>query len=380
MSLLRNLSFGLYCFSTLVFAEENLQQECLIDLKTLPEFIKNNDAGGRDIFQEKGELYFFTGLQHSEQKIAAVTTEKECLQLLRDYLKVWRKGHLDVESLATAQVDTQAMSSAMVSSASAKAVSKSDSKSEPKIQFLSAKTLVLSLPDFSPENRNPLIKLLDQQRKKLEHTPNWIIDVRGNGGGADSSYTPLLPWILANETQNIGTSWLVTPDNINGQRSVCAKYAPGNKDCIKSLEKAARRMEGQPAGSFVPQYDGDLIKYKSAENHFHPEKVALVIDKGCGSSCEEFVLKLRQSFNVKTIGTSTYGALDYSNLRPYSLPSGKRELWYATSRSNRLPHFKIDGSGIMADIYFPVPDEESGKKLYLSRIQNWIEGGSLVAD
>jgi hypothetical protein len=378
MSVLRNLFVGLYCFSPSVFAGENPQQECLIDLKALPEFIKNNDAGGKDIFQEKGELYFSTALQQSEQKIAAVTTEKECLQLLRGYLKVWRKGHLDVEPFATAQIDTQTSSSAKSSSASANAVSKTDSK--PKIQFISAKTLVLSLPDFSPENRKPLIELLDQQRKTLERTPNWIIDVRGNGGGSDSSYTPLLPWVLVNETHNIGSSWLVTPDNINGQRTLCAKYAPGNKDCIKSLEKAARRMEGQPAGSFVPQYDGDLIKYVSAEKHFHPEKVALVIDKGCASSCEELVLKLRQSFNVKIIGTRTYGALDYSNLRAYSLPSGKRELWYATSRSNRLPHIKIDGNGIMADIYFPVPEDKNGKDGYISRIQHWIEGGSLAAD
>jgi hypothetical protein len=87
---------------------------------------------------------------------------------------------------------------------------------------------------------------------------------------------------------------------------------------------------------------------------------------------------LRQSFNVKTIGTRTHGALDYSNLRPYLLPSGARKLWYATSRSNRLPDIKVDGNGIMADIYFPVPSDEKGKKLYMSRIQNWIEGGSLT--
>lgn len=357
-----------------VWADSNQSHECLLDLKALPEFILNNDAGGKDIFQEKGELYFSTALQKSEQKIASVMSSNDCQSVLRDYLHAWRKGHLEIDTLDAGHnnVNTAAPEENLNV--------QSKPNPQPEINFLSSKTLVLRLPDFSPSNRQSLIDLLEKYRRKLARTPNWIIDVRGNGGGADSSYKPLLPWVLENETQDIGASWLATPDNIKGQRSLCARFAPGDADCISSLEEAATRMENKPVGSFVPQGDGPLITHSAAEKHPHPKRVALVIDQGCGSSCEEFVLKLRQSFNVKTIGTRTHGSLDYSNLRSYLLPSGKRELWYATSRSNRLPDFKVDGSGIMADIYFPVPKDERDKNLYLPHIKNWLEGGSLAAD
>ncbi len=367
----------LFFLHPFVWADNNLQQECLRDLNALPEFIVDNDAGGKDIFQEKGALYFSLALQESEQGIAGVVTDKDCQRILRTYLQFWRKGHLEIETLETEKDNKSAASSAGGSDTEN---SKPAVEPTPELHFLSANTLVLRLPNFSPKNRKPLIDLLAQHRKKFERTANWIIDVRGNGGGSDSSFTPLLSWILANETLHFGASWLVTPHNIEAQRNLCAQYAPGDKGCIKRLEKAVTRMEGKPIGTYVPQNNGPLISYNPSKEHFHPDRVALVIDRNCGSSCEEFVLRLRQSFNVKTIGTRTFGALDYSNLRSYPLPSGKRDLWYATSRSNRLPDIKVDGNGITPDIYFPVPAGAEGKKLYISRIQSWIEGESLVVE
>jgi hypothetical protein len=90
-----------------------------------------------------------------------------------------------------------------------------------------------------------------------------------------------------------------------------------------------------------------------------PRRIAVLIDHSCGSSCEEFVLLARQSFKVKTFGRPTYGALDYSNLRPHDLPSGKRRLFYATSRSLRLPLFAVDPAGIAPDQFLPPPTNEA---------------------
>lgn len=82
-----------------------------------------------------------------------------------------------------------------------------------------------------------------------------------------------------------------------------------------------------------------------------PSRVAILIDRGCASSCEESVLDARQSFNVKLIGQHTFGSLDYSNLRPHDLPSEARRIWYATTRSTSIPGLTVDVAGVPPDIY-----------------------------
>jgi C-terminal processing protease CtpA/Prc len=106
--------------------------------------------------------------------------------------------------------------------------------------------------------------------------------------------------------------------------------------------------------------------------------VAILIDGGCASSCEQFLLTTRQSFNVKLIGRRTYGSLDFSNLRPFALPSGERLLWYATSRSLRIPDLPVDLAGIPPDIYLPLAKGDHAKEEEVNRVQSWLEGGSLA--
>ena len=104
-----------------------------------------------------------------------------------------------------------------------------------------------------------------------------------------------------------------------------------------------------------------------------PRRVAVVIDQACGSSCEQFVLSVRQSYNVKLFGRRTAGALDYSNLRPQVLPSGKRLLWYATSRSLRLPYLPVDAAGIPPDVYLPPAAAGADPGAEIERVRAWLE-------
>jgi hypothetical protein len=91
-------------------------------------------------------------------------------------------------------------------------------------------------------------------------------------------------------------------------------------------------------------------------------RVAILIDRGCASSCEEFDLEARQSFNVKLIGQHTFGSLDYSNLRPHDSPSGRRRIWCATTRSARIPGLMVDVAGAPPDIYLPVELGDAAKQ------------------
>jgi C-terminal processing protease CtpA/Prc len=133
-------------------------------------------------------------------------------------------------------------------------------------------------------------------------------------------------------------------------------------------------------GTYVAMEDSGAMSYARVERleQHRPSRVAILIDGGCGSSCEEFVLEARQSFNVKLVGQHTFGSLDYSNLRPHDLPSGRRRLWYATTRSSRIPGLLVDVAGVPPDIYLPIQAGNDARQEEVRRVQSWLEGGSLA--
>jgi C-terminal processing protease CtpA/Prc len=87
---------------------------------------------------------------------------------------------------------------------------------------------------------------------------------------------------------------------------------------------------------------------------------------------------MRQSWNVKLMGRRTYGALDYSNLRPHKLPSGQRVLWYATSRSLRLPHLPVDAVGVLPDVLLPPPANDADRLKEVNYVHALLEGRSIA--
>jgi len=126
--------------------------------------------------------------------------------------------------------------------------------------------------------------------------------------------------------------------------------------------------------------NGDATSYGREERlePHRPSRVAILIDGRCASSCEQFALDARQSFSVKLIGQHTSGSLDYANLRPHDLPSGKRRLMYATTRSARIPGLMVDVAGVPPDIYLPVEAGDDPKYDEVKCAQSWLEGGSLA--
>jgi hypothetical protein len=344
---------------------------CAKDLEAIPGFLLVNNTGAKDELAQYGQKHFDDAL--AEAKVAAlqVSDMDGCEEVLNHYLRAWRKGHLAAVpgSLAKPSAAGPAAQTAPL-----------PLKHAPKFQILSSKTILLTLKSFEEENRAPLIALLQQNRAALASHRNWIIDVRGNGGGNDDTYRPILAWLLPDETDSVGMEWLATPTNMQARKDICESFDRGDPECKKFTDDAVARMRNAPTGSLVPQDDSGGISFdrqKPLEPH-RPSRVAILIDKWGASSCEQFLLDARQSFNVKLIGQHTYGALDYSNLVAFALPSGERLLWYATSRSLRIPDDPVDIAGISPDIYLPLAPGEHAKEEEVVRVQNWLEGGSLA--
>jgi hypothetical protein len=353
-------------------------EECEKDLISLPAFLLENDTGAPVHLAEKGQAYFDQALVSARTAAQGVADDKGCDAVMHDYLSKWRKWHLQVGTIApAAPADAPAIAPA-TTAMPVPSEARLDAAQLPALRLLSSHTLLLSLHSFEPAYAQPLAQLLREHHDDLAGHGNWIIDVRDSGGGSDDTYLPLLPWLLADESVEIGADWLVTPANIAAQEAVCPMLGPSElKNCLAVIQPVLARMRQAAPGSYIPV--NAAINYRRhlpLEPH-RPARVAVLIDHPCGSACEQFVLTVKQSFTVKLVGRNTIGALDYSNLRPQKLPSGRRILLYAISRSRRLPSMQVDLGGIMPDIYLPAPADQAGRDEEIVRVRRWLEGGSL---
>ena len=87
----------------------------------------------------------------------------------------------------------------------------------------------------------------------------------------------------------------------------------------------------------------------------NPAKIIILINRGCASTTEQFLLAARQSGKVRLMGQNTSGTLDYSNVRETRLLCMPYVLGYSTTRSQRVNnHEGIDNIGIKPDHYLDV--------------------------
>lgn len=360
------------CFSLNCFAQGPAAVACTKDLEDIPGFLLENDTGARVQLAQFGQKYFDDALAEAKSAAAQIRGNASCEPVIRKYLRAWRRGHLSVEDITAAPTASAPQQSAGNTAAQ-------HLKSAPTIEILSTKTLRLTLKSFELYNRDPLIALIKARHKDLARHPNWIIDVRGNGGGG-GSYERLMPWLMPDEFASASEEILATPANIEGFTRACALFAPGDPVCQKFVSDSIARMRKAVPGTYVAMDDGGAMSYGHVDRlePHRPSRVAILIDGACGSACEQFALKARQSFNVKLIGQHTFGSLDYSNLAPHDLPSARRRLLYATTRSTRIPGLMVDVAGVPPDIYLPIEVGDDAKNEELLRVRSWLEGGSLA--
>lgn len=340
-----------------------IARACLQDLEAIAPFLRANDAGFQQPVSPETEDRRRGALEVARRQAQDVRDESECLTVLQTYLRAWRPGHLSVHAMKPDGVSEMSRSAS--------------GPRAPAIELLSASTASITIPTFFPAMREPLAALLEQHRKDLEARPNWIVDVRGNDGGSDMTYGPLLPWLLPDGCIDVSERVFVTPANIRAEEHICEEFAPGDPDCARFSAESVRRMRSVGEGEWVQQQYETGWRYSPPEKiePRRPQRVAVLMDARCGSSCEQFLLTVRQSFSVKLVGHSrSGGALDASNLRPHLLPSGRRRLWYATTLSNRLPGFPIDGVGIPPDVFLPDAADRNDPSTDVKRTQRWLEG------
>lgn len=185
-----------------------------------------------------------------------------------------------------------------------------------------------------------------------------ILDIRGNGGGSDYTYQPVLPWICTDTMRSVGVDVLATAGNIKAWENMFADYPDIPEKMQAKINELIEKMKDSE-GQLVNLVDDsetvmDEVKAK-------PAKIVVLIDGEVASSGEQFVLDAMESSKVTIMGHPTAGILDYANVRRKDLNCMPIELFYATTRSRRVDMGKgVDETGILPHIT-------------LSTSEDWVE-------
>lgn len=213
----------------------------------------------------------------------------------------------------------------------------------------------LRFPDFYSVDQAHVDSIMSANHSKLVKADFIIVDVRDNGGGDDSNYYPILPYILSGPVQIPNTGLWMSEDNINQflessglKGKSLQEYSEEERelyDYIMSLKGTAFFQEEDYASTYKP----DIL-------YAGPKRVIL-LSSGAGSSGETFVYRANQSEKVVVYGENTMGVVDGFN--GLSMDIGCFKLTYPSSfRSKDINQNPIDPYGIAPDVYVDEDEED----------------------
>ena len=214
-------------------------------------------------------------------------------------------------------------------------------------RMLDDTTALYRIASFDGDLRLKIDSLTKANAANLARTRLLILDVRGNGGGSDASYGSLVPYLYTNPVVEVSTALYSTPDN--NIRYASALFPGMTASEKRYYAKLKKRLDAH-LGQFVPMSThGQTYTVRRKRRQLHPAltRVAVLQNRYCASTTEQFLLLARQSKKTTTFGENSGGVLDYSNVQYQPLPCYNLRLGWSTSRSFRIARGEgIDNVGL----------------------------------
>jgi hypothetical protein len=239
----------------------------------------------------------------------------------------------------------------------------------PFVERLSERTLYLRIPSFLFEQKRAIDSVLAANDALIRSTENLVIDIRNGTGGADASYSGLIPYLYTGPMRSVGAKLWSTELNAQGYEYFADQRGRDTEDGRRCLE-VARGMRAAP-GTWLDMNEQIWSVDSSYTVLPLPRRIGIICNEGNGSTDEQFLLDARTSAKVKIFGRPTKGSLDVSNVHMVNSPDGCYQLGYCMSLSHRLPHMPVDVMGIQPDHYL---DEAIPKLEWVEYVQQVLEG------
>jgi C-terminal processing protease CtpA/Prc len=227
--------------------------------------------------------------------------------------------------------------------------------------------LWLRIPDLDAGRAQPLRDILDANAEALAKAPNLVIDLRDNAGGSDFVYASLVPLLYRRPIYTIGVETRASADNVALRKVIADNLSAEAPDVARQLDQQNERMAATP-GAFVAGSNQNFTVERFDRVLPFPQRVSVLIDNAA-STGEQFLLEAHQSRKVTLFGkANSAGVLDFANVVGMPTPSGRHEVFRATSRSMRLPGDPVDPDGISPDIRIPADEP-----VPVAYAQRWLE-------
>jgi hypothetical protein len=226
------------------------------------------------------------------------------------------------------------------------------------VKKVDEKIIVITMTDFA--DPDAIVKMVADNKTLLDSTDKWIIDVRVNNGGSDSSYYPLFEYLLPEEGVELADEedyMLFNCTEDNADRVI----ADIDEDLEETVDERARvflnvfsrEWKKNRGKGFVQFNFEEIVPDTFVKGSKHPASIIVLTDNRCVSSGDSFVELAKKSNKITVVGRATLGVNDYANLASKKWTEGF-ELWYPTSRLSRIDKGEgMTGVGIKPELYIP---------------------------
>ena len=237
--------------------------------------------------------------------------------------------------------------------------------------------LYISISKFPSHKGNAWKGFMEVVQAKIDHVDLAILDMRGNGGGDDTTgYRLSALFHKAKDQFSFPTPYgkqitSQTPETLTlkiNSAKIGLRWGNGPVSFFKEWKAESEALLKKAIAGDLNEKKVSIKEPISKDWAFKGYKIPLYIlmDSGCGSSCESSIDAFEYNPYVKKVGTNTAGTLHFGNISSLFLKHSRLHIQTPTHANFFRDGRFIEKTGIKPDI--SVPDGQDAFEYIKSKL------------